>query len=374
MALTKTEFELPETPVLVEHPVDAWPSFADGAGQRSSVGPDDHRFELIDENTVEEVGSFIDVRSVEIVVVNLGPLSRSGPAVTFTVDDWSFVVARHPDDATAQLKSLGGLGPTHLIRIERTDGGVIEREPYDELTETLWLFLAFVGSHLPGLALPVAFDRHGNAVWTNWQCFTTDPWAPPLGWFDEWVLSDELPALFEAWWRRWQDPFWQQVLRRATRMMVSANRSDPVDIAVTTAWSLLEILAWAVLVVELRWLTREDFEKMSASAVLRLLLGWCGIDPSVPAPLVALNGIRSGRSSLIDAAGAIGWVRNRITHPPQKSDAEWPGFEELIDAWRLEMQWSELIVLRLLGYNGQFGTRCFVEDRRPGEVETVPWA
>lgn len=188
------------------------------------------------------------------------------------------------------------------------------------------------------------------------------------------MLAGGLPALFRAWWVRWQDPFWRKVLSRATRMLMSANRTDPLDVAVTTAWTLLEVLAWAVLVIELGWLTRGDFEGMPKPAVLRLLLGWCDVDPAVPAQLVALERVRSGRSSLVDAAGAVGWVRNSLTHPPKKPDAWWPQAAEMSDAWRLETQWSELVMLKVLGYSGQFGTRCAVDGRRPGQVEPVPWA
>ncbi|MGH9164264.1 MAG: hypothetical protein ACRDZW_01975, partial [Acidimicrobiales bacterium] len=67
------------------------------------------------------------------------------------------------------------------------------------------------------------------------------------------------------------------VLMRGVRALVSANRPDPLDVAVTTAWILLEILGWAILVVELEWITQKDFLELPTAAVLRLLLA--GVSP-----------------------------------------------------------------------------------------------
>ncbi len=112
---------------------------------------------------------------------------------------------------------------------------------------------------------------------------------------------------------------------------------------------------------------------MPAAAVLRLLLGWAGISPIVPGSLRDLDAIRTADANLVDAAGAVAWIRNRLIHPPKKVGSGWPGSPALIDAWRVEMQWAELLILRLLGYQGRFGSRC-IEGRAVGELEPVPWA
>ncbi len=104
-----------------------------------------------------------------------------------------------------------------------------------------------------------------------------------------------------------------------------------------TAWALLEMLAWAVLVVEHRWLMRKDFDKLSASSDVRLLLSWCSIPIAVPTQLQRLAGFAAADSNLADAPGTVGWIRNRLTHPPSKLEKGWPEHSELIESWRLEM-------------------------------------
>jgi hypothetical protein len=46
----------------------------------------------------------------------------------------------------------------------------------------------------------------------------------------------------------------------------------------------------------------------------------------------------------------------------------------MIDAWRLELQYGELVLLKLLGYEGRFGGRLHMRGRSVGQVEPVPWA
>ena len=51
-----------------------------------------------------------------------------------------------------------------------------------------------------------------------------------------------------------------------------------------------------------------------------------------------------------------------------------PEYGPMIDAWRLELQYGELVLLKLLGYEGRFGGRLHMRGRSVGQVEPVPWA
>lgn len=320
-----------------------------------------------------EVGSFADVVRVEQTVANLRRLRLRGPTV-LEAGGWRITIEPHPDDATKWLEDVGGYGPTHLVHFERADRSPFGRDEFERIDSVLWHFLGFVTGRLPAFVLPVAFDHGGEAVWTAWRSTHGDSWQSAFSWFDHLALGDEVPGLFTAWWERWDDEFWGRVLARASRMLVSANHTDPLDQAVATAWTLLETLAWAVVVVDLGWATPHDFERMPSPAVVRLLLGWCGIELTPPASLSAIATIASGDSNLVDAVGAVGWVRNRLAHPPKKADASWPTSPQLMESWRLATQWSDLVMLRLLGYQGGFGNRHTIQGRWHGSVEPVPWA
>ena len=47
---------------------------------------------------------------------------------------------------------------------------------------------------------------------------------------------------------------------------------------------------------------------------------------------------------------------NRIVHPPKRMDDDWPDGPVLLECWQLVMEYTELVLLRLLGYQGFRGT------------------
>jgi hypothetical protein len=56
------------------------------------------------------------------------------------------------------------------------------------------------------------------------------------------------------------------------------------------------------------------------------------------------------------------------------SKLERPSPAEMRQAWRLGMHYIELVVLRLLDYQGQYLPRLQLTDRWASDTEPVPWA
>lgn len=66
-------------------------------------------------------------------------------------------------------------------------------------------------------------------------------------------------------------------------------------------------------------------------------------------------------------------VRNDLVHPPRRlSDPEWPTSDELLEAWQLATWYLELVILRVLGYNGEYVNRLQLHGWA-GQTEQVPW-
>jgi hypothetical protein len=83
---------------------------------------------------------------------------------------------------------------------------------------------------------------------------------------------------------------------------------------------------------------------------------------------------RSLGNPAIEGPEIVFWMRNRHKHPPKSvTDPEWPDHDELADAWVLSLWYLELVILRVLGYDGQYTSRL----RSTGlvsDTERVPWA
>jgi len=238
----------------------------------------------------------------------------------------------------------------------------------------LFYLLGFARGALIGLALPVAYNASDEPVWLAWRVTSAEYWHNTLNWCDSRHLH-ELSPLFNSWLQRTEDPFWWDILRRAVRECLTANVPKPVETAIAVSHSTLELLAWAVLVVDKQWLNPND-GKLAVAGRMRLLLRWAGIDTAIDPRLTALHALAK-KENLPDGPKALAYVRNRIVHPPVKQPNGkplWLSHDELTESWRLGLEYAELVILRILGHSGHYGGRFHMEGRWPGEVSHVPWA
>jgi len=291
-------------------------------------------------------------------------------------DDWSVVIEKPPDDEAYfdDLQNSGSYAFTHLAEVRRSDGRPFSVDDIEGLEDDLLHFLGFVKGSLVGLALPVAYDEHDQPSWSAWQVTVVDRWRSSMNWC-EWTHLGELSDLFAGWLRRTKEPFWREILRRAVPQCLTANNPNPVDVAVPVSFSTLELLAWAVLFEDQQWLNEKD-GKLNMAGRTRLLLRWAGIDPTIDSRLTALTALAK-RENCIDGPDVLAFVRNRLVHPLRRAKEgppDWPSWETQIDAWRLVMQYVELVILRLLDHQGRYGSRFHMEGRWPGQIEPVPWA
>lgn len=289
---------------------------------------------------------------------------------------WRVIIERPSEDDAhfGELKRLGGYSFTHVAELRRVDDKAFVLQDAEEIEDTLFHLLGFIRGALVGVALPVAYMEGDEPEWVAWRTSLAAPWTNRLNWSEP-TLLHEVSPLFEGWLRKCEDPFWRDVLRRAVRHCLEANTPDPVDSAIVVSHSVLELLAWAVLVVEERWLDPKD-GRLASAGNIRLLLRWAGIDGSIDPRLGALEALAK-RENCVDGPDALVYVRNQIVHPPRKlpkGEPSRPGSEEMIDAWRLAMEYAELALLRILGHQGHYGSRFHTEGRWAGQIERVPWA
>ena len=331
--------------------------------------------------------------------ITRGSVVDRDAGMTLRANGWRIDVERRQEfsDAMMHMEDNRGYAITHNCRLWREgDNGVRanftvrEAEP---VLEAVTLYLSFVRGGMVGMALPVGYSGGTSAV-EKWHVSAVDPGRYPHphstrplgGWYplyrppgyEQPHPAAWLAPLYEQFASRFlnADPkirrFWQGVLRTLTYTYTDAERLD-VNRAIVPAWTALETLGWSVLVVQEGWLTadghpdrgRGGYEKLTAAERLRLLLKWAGLPNEVPGSLQKLRA-KANDNDQWNSANVIAWTRNRVVHP-DKHDQLTDGLSA--EAWLLAMWFTELMILKVLGYDGYFRNRLSDEA-----VERVPWA
>ena len=310
---------------------------------------------------------------------------------------WKVDIERRRDfnQALHHLEEQRGYAVTHNCRLRReTNNGMTRQFTFKEseyVLEAIQLFVSFVRGGMVGVALPVGY-RDGVPVFEEWHVTPVDSGRYPdpgrprpfPGWYLWWdnpsanrEASKWLPPLFEQFAAKWWHPdtqlqrFWRNVLRELIYTYTDSERIDERR-GIVPACTALETLCWSILVVTERWLTgdrqpdggRGGYERLTSADQFRLLLRWSGLTTEVPQNLTNLK--QKAASNNWDGPQVVTWVRNRVVHPDRH--------DQLVDgiaaeSWLLAMWYTELVTLRLLGYDGYFRDR--LDD---GIIKRVPWA
>ncbi|MEU4821369.1 hypothetical protein AB0H37_05800 [Actinomadura sp. NPDC023710] len=255
------------------------------------------------------------------------------------------------------------------------DAHLATEEAVDRLQRQLFLMLSFVAGREIGLAVTAGLNAADQVVWGQWSSprTGTGQWR----WCPDHLVNDALPELAQGFSKLATDTTMEKVVDRAINLYLAANGTQPLDVRIPVAASGLELLAWAVLLAQ-RWLTTDGMSRLSVAAYRqRLLLRWGDIPIDVPDTFAALEGRRASLRSQPDPAGpeVIAAIRNGLVHPPkQLTDLEWPTVDEMAQAWRLGMNYLELVIMRLLGYEGHYLPRLQIVDRWVTDTAVVPWA
>ena len=320
--------------------------------------------------------------------------------IRLRVNNWRVEIERRTDfpQVMNHLQFQRGYGILHNCRLwrEREDGSpdnfsVDDAEP---VLEAVTLYASFVRGGMVGLALPVGYKDKKSSI-EKWHVSAVDPgrypdphrpWPLP-GWYPLYRPPGYenphpgtwLVPLFEGFATKFlhQEPesrqFWQSMFRELVYTYTDAERQDK-ERSIVPVCTALEMLGWSILVVQQKWLTgnrhpdrgRGGYERLTAADRLRLLLKWAGLATEIPAQMTNMLAKVAESDGRPDSAELIAWTRNRVVHP-DKHDQLPDGLAP--ETWMVAMWYTELIVLKLLGYDGYYRNRLNNEA-----VERVPWA
>ena len=283
---------------------------------------------------------------------------------------WGVVIDSRGDhsEVDARLRTRGRYAVTHVGSLHKNGSTFPSVEAEELLTSLHWFFSLVRGSWCS----PVIFDGYqgGSTIrWRKYESGRIDPgrggfqWCDPTGW-------TAAQQAFVGYLNRWQDPVWQQALRVAIGLYVTANRTQSVEVSIIAAQSGLELLGW-VHFVENGKIKPSDWRyRIKAEDKIRRLLKLAKVKPRIPSNRTSLRNLDPNWK---DGPAVIAGVRNRLVHPRHAAGtASWPG-DVLVDAWLLSSRYLELLLLHALGVTSPIRDRLGA-SQWVGSVSKPPWA
>ena len=280
-----------------------------------------------------------------------------------------------PTTAHREIAEVLGSSP-HVLsnsgKIQERNGQVFTSNAARIALDAMHDALSFAAGRWVGIVLVQAVNVAGEPVWSRWGTGRMSAAPSQSSWYDpghpDWIqpLCD---GLLQA---KSNEETWEPI-RTALYWYVRSNtRGAGIDSSLILSQCALELLSWYVIVKRTAALSEQGYSQLgSASEKLRLTLTLLGIPWQIPAGLKKVGALRKDWR---DVAEAVVQARNYLVHPTQsrsgkrRTPQNYPWYELWIAG-----QWLlELVILRLLGYTGNYRNRTRLTDFDP--IERVPWA
>ncbi len=274
-------------------------------------------------------------------------------------------------DQVHKVRAEGGFAIGHVGEIRHRDGSVLPDAEAKMVREALRYFLGLARGFWVGPILP--YRSTSADVAADFGPYILSPWRSVNSWFPVHEPSTVGP-LFEQFSRLYQDPNWNESLRNAVDWYVEGNTADSLESAIAKAQIALELLAWVVLVDRRSVKTNDRFRQDTTAQNLRDLLTECRVPTTLPSHLADLSAAASSWGAS-DGPESFVQVRNAIIHPTHKKRLKLSHLGAIgkLEAKEIGLQYVELCLLSLLGFEGNYADRT----RRGGwvgEVTAVPWS
>lgn len=276
--------------------------------------------------------------------------------VTFSLVGWRVTLAEYGEGR-------------HVVEAIRP--GPVDAHP-EAFMNSVFGLLCFASSTVVGLGPACGYDSAADPVWLHLAAPRKSFNSPPTRWLPVTMWNDVLPKIADGWSAVEADPQQGRFLRRMVATTMPAFGPEVLDVKVMVSCAALELAAWWVLPVVGLAADGKEVDRMEAGAAVREALTWAGAPTELPANLTALQSWRLSRGPKDDGPAVLFQVRNRLIHPPKQVGKDWPSGDELVEAWRLALEYTDLILLRILSYTGRRRSRLQLGGWH-ATVESVPW-
>lgn len=277
------------------------------------------------------------------------------------------------DESNEQLKKSGG----YLLQ---ATGLLNSKVPIslDESIDILSCFSAFF-SFINGSKTSAMFitgKHEGNEVFKNLYCDGIDQYIYHFNWTNHKSLK-KLQPCWPKFYKLWFKSNFNY-LKILIHWYTEANKVTGLkDGAIVIVQIALELLFNIYFIEDKQILKIEDSERLNAGAKIRLLLNEIKIENGLVDKYSQLKEfIKQNRSNeFYDFIDVIVFVRNCIAHSDIKKRDKFIKISEEVkfDCLEISLQIIELLILKLIDFNGEIEFRCGCGDEDEQLTGYVPW-
>ncbi|MET6999377.1 hypothetical protein [Chitinophaga defluvii] len=299
-----------------------------------------------------------------------GTYSSHRARLEFDDSEYKIILDKHQSykELWQELGQTGGYQILYGGKIIKHKGTI----SLPELRDYLFKFNNFL-SFVNGARISLLFLKGvhaGATLWTDYAGYSCDSYKPSQSWANA-LAIDDLNGIWNKFSEIWSEPDNKQFLLLAVHWYLESNSTSVVDSSIIMVQTCLELLYNWLVVEQKKIITGSDATNISASNKIRLMISQIGISPAVPAKFTHLSNMVEEN----DAPEVLVWIRNCLVHGQKNKRNELAKLSDMVkfEALQLGLWYSELVLLYILGYNGNYANRSELTGWRV-KGELVPWA
>lgn len=288
---------------------------------------------------------------------------------------WEVIISQlnKSKDIEEYLKYSNNYAVTHIAEAFFQKSKDFTIEDANNLIKALYYFFSFCRGIWIAPILINGFDSNNIKKWEILET-NVDSWKSSRSWLPL-VDSANIENAFSGFWYKWtEDTSWQEVIKLAIYWYIPVSKqSGGQEASVILTQAALEMLASVVLVEDRNIISTNGFEKLDARDKISMLLNQCSIPLEIPSTLNAL--VKYAKAFNYTGTQTITEFRNHLIHPKLKNREKLSKipYEVIIEIYLLGKWYLELVILNLLGYEGNYLNWTKKTNNTYSDGEAVPW-
>lgn len=308
--------------------------------------------------TVFHLINFVGFNSSDSRTVDTENPHRRLPFIVLKAEEWNIEISYAESDAeqVKKLEDLGGYFVTHIGVLKRHDGGLYDQETALEVLSGLQHFLSFSSGFWTCPALPVGLGDADEVMWRHWSVQQVDSYRHRRAnnWYAK-KQGEQLQECFQGFLSLYNTQEMGRNLQEALYWYLRANHdSSGIDAGIILSQAALELLSYGHCVEGEGLVTKDGFKSLRASGQIRLLLRALELSVELQLACPEMHKL-SKEFNWIDAPLALTEIRNALIHPERDKRSKFQ--DSYVECWQLNLWYLETIILRLIGFKGEYYNR-----------------